>query len=172
MRDSGPISVVETSTPRVIPRSEATRNLSSGAAREIPRSARDDSAHNGGVLLNFAFNGWAKYDDYKKDAKVVTRANAKLKRRVVLPEHKGRRVVLEGGSIDVNGLRNAADHRRVSAEQSAGAQSRIHARGLRGNISPLPRRHERASGSAAESRATTRTGMWTISLDSSMRRPW
>ncbi|MGA8012252.1 MAG: agmatine deiminase family protein [Candidatus Acidiferrales bacterium] len=57
----------------------------------------------GGTLLNFAFNGWAKYDDYKKDAKVVTRANAKLKRRVVLPEHKGRRVVLEGGSIDVNG---------------------------------------------------------------------
>jgi len=103
MRDSGPISVVETSTPRVIPRSEATRNLSSGAAREIPRSARDDSAHNGGVLLNFAFNGWAKYDDYRKDANVVTRANAKLKRRVVLPEHKGRRVVLEGGSIDVNG---------------------------------------------------------------------
>jgi agmatine deiminase len=57
----------------------------------------------GGALLNFAFNGWAKYDDYKKDAKVVGRANAKLKRRVILPEHKGRRVVLEGGSIDVNG---------------------------------------------------------------------
>jgi agmatine deiminase len=57
----------------------------------------------GGALLNFAFNGWAKYDDYKKDAKVVTRANAKLKRRVVLPEHKDRRVVLEGGSIEVNG---------------------------------------------------------------------
>jgi agmatine deiminase len=57
----------------------------------------------GGALLNFAFNGWAKYDDYNKDAKVVTRVNAKQKRRVILPEHKGRRVVLEGGSIDVNG---------------------------------------------------------------------
>ncbi len=56
-----------------------------------------------GTLLNFAFNGWAKYDDYKKDAKVVARVEPKLKRRVVLPEHKGRRVVLEGGSIDVNG---------------------------------------------------------------------
>jgi agmatine deiminase len=55
------------------------------------------------VLLSFAFNGWAKYDDYKKDAKVVERANAKLKRHVVTPEHRGRRVVLEGGSIDVNG---------------------------------------------------------------------
>jgi agmatine deiminase len=57
----------------------------------------------GGALLNFAFNGWAKYDDYKKDAKVVARVKSKMKRRVVLPEHKGRRVVLEGGSIDVNG---------------------------------------------------------------------
>jgi agmatine deiminase len=55
------------------------------------------------ALLNFAFNGWAKYDDYKKDAKVVARANAKLKRHVVLPEHHGRRVVLEGGAIEVNG---------------------------------------------------------------------
>jgi agmatine deiminase len=57
----------------------------------------------GGRLLNFAFNGWAKYNDYKKDAKVVARVKSKLKRRVILPEHKGRRVVLEGGSIDVNG---------------------------------------------------------------------
>jgi len=55
------------------------------------------------ALLNFAFNGWAKYDDHKKDAKVVTRANAKLRRHVVEPQYQGRRVVLEGGSIDVNG---------------------------------------------------------------------
>jgi agmatine deiminase len=55
------------------------------------------------ALLNFAFNGWAKYGDHTKDAKVVARVNVKLKRRVVLPQHKGRRVVLEGGSIEVNG---------------------------------------------------------------------
>src|SRR5579862_1080274 len=66
-----------------------------------PIAVRGDGGS--GTLLNFAFNGWAKYDDNKKDAKVVLRANAKLKRSVVLPEHKGRRVVLEGGSIDVNG---------------------------------------------------------------------
>ncbi len=52
---------------------------------------------------NFAFSGWAKYSNYKKDAAVVTKANLKLKRRVWQPEHKGRHVVLEGGSIDVNG---------------------------------------------------------------------
>jgi len=52
---------------------------------------------------NFAFNGWAKYANHKKDASVVDRVNAKRKRRMFLPEYKGRRVVLEGGSIDVNG---------------------------------------------------------------------
>jgi agmatine deiminase len=52
---------------------------------------------------NFVFNGWAKYANHTKDAKVVGRLNKKLKRPIFLPEHKGRRVVLEGGSIDVNG---------------------------------------------------------------------
>ena len=80
MRDSGPIAV-------------CAAELEGMGSKQAPANA----------LLNFAFNGWAKYDDYKKDAKVVARANAKLKRHVVLPEHQGRRVVLEGGSIDVNG---------------------------------------------------------------------
>ena len=52
---------------------------------------------------NFLFNGWAKYPNHKKDAAVVAKANAKLKRHLWQPQHKGRRVVLEGGSIDVNG---------------------------------------------------------------------
>ncbi len=38
----------------VIPRSEATRNLSSGAAREIPRSARDDSPQIGDSVSSAA----------------------------------------------------------------------------------------------------------------------
>jgi agmatine deiminase len=52
---------------------------------------------------NFLFNGWAKYANHKKDAVAVTKVNQKLKRRVWQPEYQGRRVVLEGGSIDVNG---------------------------------------------------------------------
>ncbi len=52
---------------------------------------------------NFEFNGWAKYDNHKKDAAVVTTANQRLKRKLFLPVHNRRRVVLEGGSIDVNG---------------------------------------------------------------------
>jgi agmatine deiminase len=62
------------------------------------RNAEGEVAYN-----HFVFNGWAKYANHKKDAAVVGKANKKLKRRVFLPMHKGRRVVLEGGSIDVNG---------------------------------------------------------------------
>lgn len=52
---------------------------------------------------NFVFNGWAKYDNHKKDAMAASKANARLKRPVFLPMKNGKRVVLEGGSIDVNG---------------------------------------------------------------------
>jgi agmatine deiminase len=58
----------------------------------------------GEIALNhFAFNGWAKYANHKKDAVAVAKVNRKLQRRFWQPEYKGRRVVLEGGSIDVNG---------------------------------------------------------------------
>jgi agmatine deiminase len=56
------------------------------------------------AYTHWRFNGWAKYPNHKKDAAVVSQANKKLKRRLWQPEHKGRRVVLEGGSIDVNGV--------------------------------------------------------------------
>jgi agmatine deiminase len=55
------------------------------------------------AYTHWNFNGWAKYSNHKKDAVAVTRANKKLKRRVWQPVHKGRRITLEGGSIDVNG---------------------------------------------------------------------
>lgn len=56
------------------------------------------------AFTHFSFNGWAKYPNHKKDAEVVVRANKTARRKLFVPEHKGRRVVLEGGSIDVNGL--------------------------------------------------------------------
>ena len=63
------------------------------------KDAKADVAFN-----HFIFNGWAKYPNHKKDAQVVTRVSQSLRRKVFLPEHNGKRVVLEGGSIDVNGL--------------------------------------------------------------------
>lgn len=149
MRDSGPIGVVRSGQPeRLSPRAPIgvppdegpTPPLGAENLEQISRSAlfrpkdrREDIARERTALLNFGFNGWAKYDDYKKDAKVATRlaseidggphtqqarrarsavplrgqsataANGKLASTVILPMHKGRHVVLEGGSIDVNG---------------------------------------------------------------------
>jgi agmatine deiminase len=66
-----------------------------------PICVRNES---GEVAYNhFQFNGWAKYSNHKKDAAVVAKANQKLKCRLWQPRHEGHRVVLEGGSIDVNG---------------------------------------------------------------------
>ncbi len=58
----------------------------------------------GEVSFNhWRFNGWAKYPNQKKDAVAVTGVNKKLGHRVWNPQHRGRPVVLEGGSIEVNG---------------------------------------------------------------------
>ena len=54
--------------------------------------------NSGRAIVRFGFNAWAKYDDYKKDARVAERAAKQFK----LPLIDGR-IVLEGGSIDVNG---------------------------------------------------------------------
>jgi agmatine deiminase len=50
------------------------------------------------AVAHFGFNGWAKYDDWKKDRKIALWAAKKLE----LPVFSSR-IVLEGGSIDVNG---------------------------------------------------------------------
>lgn len=50
------------------------------------------------------FNAWAKYDDWKRDDDANDTLAAELDWKTFAPRHRGRRVVLEGGSIDVNGL--------------------------------------------------------------------
>lgn len=71
LRDSGPISVVNTQGQR--------------------------------AFLDFHFNAWAKYPDWQNDD-AIPASVARLRGRTCWqPQHQGRRVVLEGGSIDVNG---------------------------------------------------------------------
>ncbi|HUS06681.1 MAG TPA: agmatine deiminase family protein [Bryobacteraceae bacterium] len=55
------------------------------------------------VILNWRFNGWAKYGDWKTDDDVPSRIVRQLRLPQVKPAWKGGRIVLEGGSIDVNG---------------------------------------------------------------------
>ena len=60
------------------------------------------------ALTNWKFNAWAKYDNWHNDDKIPDHVAKLLKVPIWTPEIKlsdgqRRRVVLEGGSIDVNG---------------------------------------------------------------------
>lgn len=55
------------------------------------------------VQLHWKFNAWAKYRDWYGDAFVPEAVATHLGDPRIEVEHAGRRVVLEGGSIDVNG---------------------------------------------------------------------
>lgn len=54
-------------------------------------------------MLNWQFNGWAKYTNSAYDDAVTPCLHEKLGIPMITPEYKGKRIVLEGGSIDVNG---------------------------------------------------------------------
>ncbi len=54
-------------------------------------------------ILNWRFNGWAKYDNSKYDDAVTETLAGQLNLAMWTPLWNGSRVVLEGGSIDVNG---------------------------------------------------------------------
>jgi agmatine deiminase len=85
--------------------------------KEQPGFARPDSRgrlspHNtAGVLapegsllaLNFRFNAWAKYYNWRYDEKIGGLMANVARTREIRPMHGSNRVVLEGGSIDVNG---------------------------------------------------------------------
>jgi agmatine deiminase len=55
------------------------------------------------AILDWKFNGWAKYPNSERDDRVPERLAPELGLRIWSPEWNGRRVVLEGGAIDVNG---------------------------------------------------------------------
>ncbi len=55
------------------------------------------------TLLDWRFNAWAKYDNWKLDDKIPAKISKTTKLPAVQPKWRKKRVVLEGGSIDVNG---------------------------------------------------------------------
>ncbi len=61
---------------------------------------RDD----GGVAaVGWRFNGWAKYPNHRRDAKVPAAVARRRKCTLFTPTAASRRLVLEGGAVDVNG---------------------------------------------------------------------
>jgi agmatine deiminase len=55
------------------------------------------------IVTAWRFSGWAKYSDWELDSRVAEQAAGALGLHSLAPVLKGNRVVLEGGSIDVNG---------------------------------------------------------------------
>jgi agmatine deiminase len=55
------------------------------------------------AIARFRFNAWAKYPDWKLDDKIPEKAAKKLRLPLAPALHGKRAVVLEGGSIDVDG---------------------------------------------------------------------
>jgi agmatine deiminase len=53
--------------------------------------------------INFNFNGWAKYQNFKLDKFVPSKVALHLNISLTQATYKGKPVILEGGAIDVNG---------------------------------------------------------------------
>jgi agmatine deiminase len=56
------------------------------------------------LATNFRFNAWAKYSNYRHDEKIGALMSQTADSQQIRPLSNNTRVVLEGGSIDVNGL--------------------------------------------------------------------
>lgn len=75
-----------------------------GWTRDLgPMFVRSSGTKPEAAVMRFGFNAWAKYKDFQKDSRVSAQVAKRLRLRSFEPKTKGRPVVLEGGSIDVNG---------------------------------------------------------------------
>ncbi len=54
-------------------------------------------------LSNWEFNAWAKYKNFKMDNKAYLKVYKFKKIKIIKPKYKGKKIILEGGSIDING---------------------------------------------------------------------
>ena len=86
-------------TDRVWTRDSGCTFVQRGAG--IP--ARDLRAAQGLAAVTWRFNAWAKYPNWKKDVKIAANMARVAGAQQIRPTRPNRPIVLEGGSIDVNG---------------------------------------------------------------------
>jgi len=77
---------------------ETDRNWLRDAGPQFVKNENNET-----VLINFKFNAWAKYDNYKLDKNIPKMISKELNLERIVALHKNKKVVLEGGSIDYNG---------------------------------------------------------------------
>jgi agmatine deiminase len=67
----------------------------------VRRKAKSGTAET--AIIHFHFNAWAKYNDWQKDTRVPEIAAKLLKKPLFDARFNGRKFVVEGGGIEVNG---------------------------------------------------------------------
>jgi len=97
LRDSGCIFVTECSGHKDREGHDFSR------ADPGPKKTRALAPDSSFLALHFRFTAWAKYSNYRHDEKIGTLMANATHSQEIRPQHRGTRVVLEGGSIDVNG---------------------------------------------------------------------
>jgi agmatine deiminase len=106
-RDSGCTFVVSSASSTAVPNSAPAKASPSRKPRKQgPGSFDAPSPHAwsqpGLVAIKWRFNAWAKYSNWQRDEKIGSRMAEAVGAEEIRPV-LGERVVLEGGSIDVNG---------------------------------------------------------------------
>jgi agmatine deiminase len=84
-------------SPKDWERNEFTR------ADKGPQKGAALAVEGGLCAINFRFNAWAKYSNWRFDDKIGGLMSGVADTQEIRPMHNDTRVVLEGGSIDVNG---------------------------------------------------------------------
>jgi len=74
-------------------------HVAAGDSPALPRRRRPQTL----AAVKWRFNAWAKYSNHQHDEKIGSRMAKIAGARELRPMHGKSRVVLEGGSIDVNG---------------------------------------------------------------------
>ena len=97
-RDSGCTFVVSKPTPQLSSRAKQDRSLAND-----PSQSRDLLFDGNLSAVKWRFNAWAKYPNYQHDEKIGSRMAKAANAEEIRPLHGKSRVVLEGGSIEVNG---------------------------------------------------------------------
>jgi agmatine deiminase len=97
-RDSGCSFVVHTAIPYLSSRAKQGRSLAND-----PSQSRDLLSDPNLSAVTWRFNAWAKYSNYGHDEKIGSRMAEAARAQEIRPLHGKSSVVLEGGSIDVNG---------------------------------------------------------------------
>ena len=97
LRDSGCIFLTECSESKDREAHDFSR------ADQDDRKTRASAPEVRSLALNFRFNAWAKYSNHGLDQSIGALMSQAAKAEKIQPHHHNTRVVLEGGSIDVNG---------------------------------------------------------------------